>query len=253
MGAANVGAVLIYWPGHVSQRSMLVLVAMAHLSLDTAREAQAARRYFAGPGYLAEVLYGPEGIAHAQGGEAVPTDSAGRQVRKCLTELERAGAIRRVVKGAPGRRSEYEVVLTRADVHTPVDDDSRPADLDRRGPSTPDLSGPEQRTAEVRSRGPVESPSGTTRNHQEHEEEKIAVVSTSPAPALAASEQGWTDVALVVEQVTGEQYDGATAHLERTVGTAQAGDLTAAYLLAHEGAGYMDAVVHVARESGWKA
>ncbi len=239
MGAANVGAVLIYWPGVVSQRSMLVLVAMAHLSLDTDRPEQAARRYFAGPGYLAEVLYGPDGIAHAQGGEAVPTDSAGRQVRKCLTELEKAGAIRRVVRGAPGRRSEYEVVLTRA-----VPSREHDTEADRRGPETEDRSGPEQRTAEVQNTGPQRSPSGTTRNHQEHEEEKITVVSTSPAPALAAGAQ---------QGSTGEQYASAVAHLERTIGSAQAGDHVAAYLLEHDGARHVDAVLHVALEQGWKA
>lgn len=240
MGAANVGAVFITWPGHISQRSLLVLLAMAHLSLDTAREGQPARRYFAGPGYLAEVLYGAEGIEHARGGEATPTPSAGRQVRKCLTELERAGAIRRVVKGAPGRRSEYEVVLT---VATP-----RTAEVRQQG------------TAEVPNRGPQRSAERTAevplRNHedyQEHQEEKITTSVPSPTPALAAGEQGWSDVALVTEKVTGEHYVSANGFLERTVGTARAGDLTADYLVAHPDAGYMDAVVNVARDGGWLA
>lgn len=62
MGAYNVGHVLLSWSS-LTPRARVVLTAMAFRSSDAPDEhGRPPRRYYAGPGYLAEVLYGEEGV-----------------------------------------------------------------------------------------------------------------------------------------------------------------------------------------------
>lgn len=239
MGAVNVGAVLRTWHD-LPHRARVVLLAMAHMALDTPRDGMPARRYFGGPGYLAEVLYGPDGVERLDGGEPVPTTSAGRQVEKALTELVRAGAVRRVTVGGRGHRSEYEVVLT-----PPVSPTDSVGVSPTESVAQPDRFGRPSPTETVGPRS-HEEPRGTP-GGQPH--------SSAPqrdAHATAVDdEQGWSDVVLVDDVASAEQYPAATAWLERTLGVDKAA-AQVAYVVDTLGLSYTRAVVRVAADRGWK-
>lgn len=243
MGAANVGAVLLTWHD-LSHRAHRVLVAMAHLSLDNARDGAPARRYWGGTGYLAEVLYGPAGVVGRDDrGEPIPTPSAQRQVEKCLTELVRAGALRRVVKGAPGRRAEYEVVLARPEEHPTETVGQHPTE-------TVGNTRPERSVRATDSVGPRRQ-----RIHKEHTEENSGMSAPrTDASADDADDDGreWSDVVLVDDTASAEAYPAALGHLERRLGAELAGDRVAAYVAEHAEASYTRAVVDVAIAEGFR-
>jgi len=239
MGAVNVGAVLTTWHA-LPHRARVVLVAMAHVALDTPRDGQPARRYFGGPGYLAEVLYGPAGVESNDGGEIVATPSAGRQVEKVLTELVRAGAVHRVVTGGRRHRSEYEIVLTPPVSPTETVGHSPTVSV---GSARPDRSVQPDRT------GRPQENIGTNEEHQEDNHgsgDRLTSRATT-----SRTRQGWSDVALLDDAPTTALYPAASAYLERTVGTETAGDMVATYLLEHVDASVMTAVVESARSRGW--
>lgn len=242
MGAANVGAVLLTWHD-LSHRAHRVLVAMAHLSLDNGRDGAPARRYWGGTGYLAEVLYGPAGVVgRDERGEAIPTPSAQRQVEKCLTELVRAGALRRVVKGAPGRRAEYEVLLVRPEHPT-----------ETVGQHPTGTVGDTRPKRSVRATDPV-GPK-RQRTHQEHTEENPDVTAPrTDARDDAPGDDGreWSDVVLVDDTASAEAYPAALGHLEKRLGAELAGDRVAAYVAEHAEASYTRAVVDVAIAEGFR-
>lgn len=256
MGAANVGAVLLTWHD-VSHRAHRVLVAMAHMSLDEARPGAPARRYWDGPGYLAEVLYGPDGIEGRDGkGRAIPTPSARRQVEKCLTELVRVGAVRRVVKGSHGRRSEYEVVTFRP-VDSPTETvgasptetvgvarPERSAQPDRNGRAQEDQENQEHREDDIQLSAPQDRATGRPVDNEHRIESTgqvwhdVPLIPDVPATAL----QGITDPGA---------YGSAHAHLERTIGRERAGEAVAR-LIAIGYASYTEAVIGAALDTGWK-
>lgn len=251
MGAANVGAVLLTWHD-VSHRAHRVLVAMAHMSLDEARPGNAARRYWDGPGYLAEVLYGPDGIeGRDEKGRAIPTPSARRQVEKCLTELVRVGAVRRVVKGSVGHRAEYEVITFRP-TESPTETVGE-SPTETVGGARPKRSGKPDRNGR-----PQED-----QENQEHREDNIQLSApqdraTGPAVddehRIESTGQVWHDVPLVDVgdgPETVEDYAAASGYLERKIGSEQAG-ANVAYVTGALGLSYSRAVVHVARAHGWK-
>jgi len=226
VGAQNTGAGLLTWYD-LPHRARIVWTAMAHMALDQTRDGQPARRYWNGPGYLAEVLYGPAGLeGRDDRGEPIPTPSARRQVEKTLTELVRAGAIRRLVKGAPGRRAEYEVVLTRPEHPTDSVGEHPTESVGNTRPNrsvTPDRFGrPQEGLGEL-----------GEREEQHH--------LSAPRTDARATDHDAQDI-----PPTPDLYATATTHLERTVGTEHAGRLVAAYLSTHPDAGYLEAVVSVA-------
>lgn len=258
MGAVNVGAVLTTWTS-LPHRARVVLVAMAHVALDAPRDGAPARRYFGGPGYLAEVLYGADGVERNDGGELVATPSAGRQVEKVLTELVRAGALVRVRAGGRRHRSEYEVVLT-----PPVS----PTESVGHSPTETVGTARPNRSVEPDRNGRPQENRGTNEENQEdnpgsgeHAESRAKM--SADEHKIESTGQTWHDVPLISERWTQlgphrlcgvtvpEAYPDALAHLDRTIGTASAGARVAAYLDEHDGSDYATAVVHIALDGGW--
>lgn len=244
MGAVNVGAVLTTWTS-LPHRARVVLVAMAHVALDAPRDGAPARRYFGGPGYLAEVLYGPAGLERNDGGELVATFSAGKQVEKVLTELVKAGAVRRVRAGGRRHRSEYEVVLT------PPDSPTETVGL---SPTETVGTAPPNRWVQPHRNGGPQENRGTTEENQEDNPGSGEHVE-SRTTTTADDEQGWSDVALIDDPgtttVTDELYDAAHAFLAKTLGTETAGDVVATYVVENVDTSIRGAVVEVARTRGW--
>ena len=257
MGAVNVGAVLTTWTS-LPHRARVVLVAMAHVALDAPRDGAPARRYFGGPGYLAEVLYGPDGVERNEGGEIVATPSAGRQVEKVLTELVRAGAVRRIRAGGRRHRSEYEVVLT-----PPVS----PTETVGLSPTETVGTARPNRSVQPDQNGRPQENRGTNEENQEdnpgsgdHVESRTTTASDgrdidgeSSGPDVT-----WHDVPLLPDvdvQLTGipdiaAAYPDAWAHLERRMGHARAGTAVAALLdVGYES--HTEAVIRAALVSGW--
>lgn len=248
MGAANVGAVLTTWTS-LPHRARVVLVAMAHVALDAPRDGAPARRYFGGPGYLAEVLYGPDGLERNDGGELVATFSAGKQVEKVLTELVKAGAVRRVRAGGRRHRSEYEVVLTPP---------SSPTETVGLSPTETVGTAPPNRWVQPHRNGGPQENRGTTEENQEdnpgsgeHVESRTTTASDGRdiEGESSSPEVTWHDVPLVdladVDAAT--VYEDAAAFLDRTVGTERGGELAAAYFKTT----YTRAVVDAAAAHGW--
>lgn len=253
MGAVNVGAVLTTWTS-LSHRSRVVLVAMAHVALDAPRDGAPARRYFGGPGYLAEVLYGPDGVERNEGGEIVATASAGRQVEKVLTELVRAGAVRRVRAGGRRHRSEYEVVLT-----PPVSPTETvgPSPTESVGTARPNRSvQPDQNGRPQENRGTTEENQEDNPGSGEHVESRGTTA--SDGHKIESTGKVWHDVPLLPDSdvpLTGipdlaAAYPDAWAHLERQMGHARAGTAVAALLdVGYES--HTEAVIRAALVSGW--
>lgn len=241
MGAINVGAVLTTWTD-LPHRARVVLVAMAHVALDAPREGASARRYFGGPGYLAEVLYGPAGIEQYDDGRAIPTTSAGKQVEKVLTELVKAGAVRRVRAGGRRHRSEYEIVLS-----PPVS----PTETVGLSPTETVGTAPPNRWVQPHRNGGPQENRGTT---EEHQEENITSGDHVQSRATTPSDEGrgWSDVLLVdaADAAALEAYPAAMTYLERTLGTASAAELVESHSAEH-GTSYTRALVEVAAARGW--
>ena len=101
MGATNALTVFTLYPD-LPHRAKTALLYMALVSLDNASEGRPARIYFGGREALAAAL----GYDVAEMDERART-SAFAQVKKCLVELTRAGALTRVGEGHNGRRAEY--------------------------------------------------------------------------------------------------------------------------------------------------
>jgi hypothetical protein len=253
MGAANVGAVLTTWHS-LPPRARLVLITMAHLSYDAPRPGAPARQYWAGPGHLAEVLYGPDGVAgRDDNGNAIATPSAGRQVEKVITQLIDAGALIRLTIGGKNHRARYEVVLT-----PPVEDTPSPTDLVGLTDSQPDQIGYVSPTISGNQPDHFGYVSPTflvgPRRKEEKEEYRGTMageVSTSPALADVHVTEGgkrWSDVPVLSLGTDG--YAAANAFLERTIGTTAAGDAVAGYVA--QGSSYVDAVVTAAWNAGWE-
>ncbi|MCL1871840.1 MAG: hypothetical protein FWF90_15700 [Promicromonosporaceae bacterium] len=220
------------------------------MALDTGRPDQPPRRYFAGPGYLAEVLYGPDGIERYDDGDPVPTASATRQVEKVLTELVRAGAARRVVTGGRRHRSEYELVIAR-----PVDDApalaASPTDSVGHSPTESVGTARPKRSGQPDRNG---RPQETQRNQEEYQEDNMTPSATTDAheadPSRHESSAGlvWYDVPLDLEDTTA-LYDAASTYLATHCGPARALDLVGART--DVGIPPRVAVIEAARAAGW--
>lgn len=259
MGAENVGAVLLTWHD-LPHRARVVLLAMAHMASDKKRTEDGrtieARRYWNGPGYLAEVLYGPEGITgYDRKGHPIPTSSAARQVEKCLTELVGRGALKRVVKGSIGHRAEYEIVTYR-----PTDS---PTETVGQSPTeTVGRARPNRSVEPDRNGRPQEVPRNQEENRQDNPGSGDHVESrgtTSPDEhKIESTGKPGHDVPLLPDvdvQLTGipdiaAAYPDAWAHLERRMGHARAGTAVAALLdVGYES--HTEAVIRAALVSGW--
>jgi hypothetical protein len=247
MGTRNVAAVLMTWHT-LPARTRVVLCAMANASLDDPKPGEqlghgaAPRRYFGGVGYLAEVLYGPDGIeGYDHNGNAVPTASARRQVQKTITELVAAGALDVVVKGRPGRRAEWTINLAPA-VDSPLLATTRD---DRNGrPETTETVATIDRNGRPETTETVPLKRTIKRTH-EYREENITFLNHVESRATSASAEQGSSSGRV------EQYDAAYAYLQRTLGTTDAASRVATILGSNPDGGYRAAVVELARAEGF--
>lgn len=160
MGRANVAAAFAIWGrAGLSHRAFRLLVFMANVSLDKEDGAgRSPRVYFGGSEALATSL-----------GYDRPDDSGQRQVRKCLTELRRAGVLRDVRAARSGAVAEYELLLWELPRQQ---DRNGPTQEDRRGPTQQDRNGPVSRTETVLSAGPERSSLREQKNNPRTQEEQ---------------------------------------------------------------------------------
>lgn len=177
MGARNVAAVLVAGWHELPYRARFALVCVAQMSLDAPSNGRPARRYFAGPEYLAQVLLGEV------------SDSSIAQVEKVLTQLTKAGALLRVVRGAPGRKAEYELVLKRPE---PVE---HPTETVGKHPTETVGDTPPERWEPTHQNGGAQE--------QGEEQQRRTGRTTSPDPAISPAP---------VDNSDAEQIDTETAN-----------------------------------------
>lgn len=102
MASGNAYRALDAWPD-LPAVPRLVLVTMALVARDNPTEEYDAAHYFGGPDFLQQKVWGR------------CDESTARQLKKAITTLIRAGALIRRTRGAPGRRAEYDLVLSRSE------------------------------------------------------------------------------------------------------------------------------------------
>lgn len=142
----------------------LVLVVMALTARDNPTDDYDAAHYFGGAAFLQQKVWGRV------------DDSSARQLKKAITVLVRAGAITRRVHGAPGRRAEYDLILSRREQGTETVP-KQGTEKERTG----DRNGPDRGTETV-------PPKGTTQHREKEERDILAPATTSPAPVDNSAE-----------------------------------------------------------------
>jgi hypothetical protein len=157
MASGNAYRALDAWPD-LPAVPRLVLVTMALVARDNPTEEYDAAHYFGGPEFLQQKVWG-----RCDG-------STARQLKKAITTLVRAGAITRRTRGAPGRRAEYDLVLSRSEQGTETVPGQGTVKV-----RTGDRNGPAQGTETV-------PPKETREIEKKEEEEKSPGSFTSPAP-----------------------------------------------------------------------
>ncbi|WP_456824169.1 hypothetical protein [Cellulomonas sp. P5_E12] len=124
MGATNVRFALLQF-GHLQAEHpwpMLVLVALANITLDDDSDGRPARTFWGGFGYLAECM---DGRLPAEPDQDDDSDAATdarrvranrfRAIRRAYPVLLEAGALTRARKPAPGRPTQYRLNLSAFD------------------------------------------------------------------------------------------------------------------------------------------
>ena len=157
MASGNAYRALDAWPD-LPAVPRLVLVTMALVARDNPTDEYDAAHYFGGAEFLQQKVWGRVDA------------SAARQLEKAITTLVRQGALIRRVKGAPGRRAEYDLVLDR-----PKHPTETVVEHPTKKEQTPDRNGRSHPTETV-------GPRGTREIEKKEEMDNAALVTTSPAP-----------------------------------------------------------------------
>lgn len=174
MASGNAYRALDAWPD-LPATARLVLLVMALTARDNPTEEYDAAHYFGGAEFLQQKVWGRA------------DESTARQLKKAITTLTRKGAIRRRVHGAPGRRAEYDLVLTRPEQGTETVPEQGTETV-----QTGDRNGPDGGTETV-------PPIGTTQKREKGEKEKPPQGTNLSAP-VDNSAQDEIDAEMTTEQ-----------------------------------------------------
>jgi hypothetical protein len=258
MGIKNVSGAYLMW-SELSDGAHRLLTGMSYASFDHDGVDRhglpvTARRFFGGADLLVTYVR-----SHNERGE-VRTYAARRSAAfRFLAQLVEAGAVKVVRAAVNGVRAEYALNVDPLQVETfaALPDASRPVG---QRPSQSDAERPSQSDAERPSQSDAERPSQSdapSKEEQKDEHEDLREENTSPeavaSPAVGvhttADGRTWSDVPLLTVDTT--SYAEASHFLDRTMGTARAGDAVA-HLIASGCPSYTDAVVTAAWRAGWE-
>jgi len=234
MGIKNVSGAYLMW-SELPDGAHRLLTGMSYASfdhdgVDRRGVPVTARRFFGGADLLVTYVR-----SHNDRGE-VRTYAARRSAAfRFLAQLIEAGAVKVVRAAVNGVRAEYALNVDPLEVEAfaALPDASRPVGQRPTGSDAPSKEELEEQQKDL----------------QEENTSPEAV--TSPAVGVHTTADGrtWSDVPLLTVDTT--SYGEASGYLDRTMGTARAGDAVA-HLIASGCPSYTDAVVTAAWRAGWE-
>ena len=250
MGIKNVSGAYLMW-SELPDGAHRLLTGMSYASfdhdgVDRRGVPVTARRFFGGADLLVTYVR-----SHNDRGE-VRTYAARRSAAfRFLAQLIEAGAVKVVRAAVNGVRAEYALNVDPLEVEAfaALPDASRPVG---QRPTGSDAQRPTGSDAERPTGSDAPSKEELEEQQKDLQEENTSPEAvTSPAVGVHTTADGrtWSDVPLLTVDTT--SYGEASGYLDRTMGTARAGDAVA-HLIASGCPSYTDAVVTAAWRAGWE-